>query len=119
MTKLSLLLQDSTVQQIGVSDLWGQISDNEPTQLLNVTLKYKNIRAIYTVLRICSTPTFPIFNLSRFERELLKLHQQMISHFVALDHSVEIFQIRCCFGILKIFDKHNIRICKLIFYQPK
>ena len=50
----------------------------------------------YTLLRICSTPTFPIFNLSGFERELLKLHKQMISHFVALDVGYIICQVQLC-----------------------
>ena len=51
---------------------------------------------IYTVLRICSTPTFSIFSLSGFEREPLKLHKQMIPHCVALDVSYIIFQVRLC-----------------------
>ena len=50
----------------------------------------------YTLLQICSTPTFPIFNLSGFERELLKLHKQMISHFVALDVGYIICQVQLC-----------------------
>ena len=32
----------------------------------------------YTLLRICSTPTFLNFNLSGFEREPLKQHKKMI-----------------------------------------
>ena len=49
---------------------------------------------IYTVLRFCSTPTFPIFNLSGFEREPLKLGKQMIPHFVALDVGSKICQVQ-------------------------
>ena len=48
----------------------------------------------YTLLRICSTPTFPIFNLSGFERELLKLHEEMIPYFVALDVGSKICQVQ-------------------------
>ena len=46
----------------------------------------------YTLLQICSTPTFPNFNLSGFEREPLKLHKQIIPHFVALDVGYKICQ---------------------------
>ena len=53
----------------------------------------------YTLLRICSTPTFPYFNLSEFEREPLKLRKQMISHFVALDVSSKICQVQLCSSI--------------------
>ena len=49
---------------------------------------------LYTVLRFCSTPTFPIFNLSGFEREPLKLGKQMIPHFVALDVGSKICQVQ-------------------------
>ena len=48
----------------------------------------------YTLLRICSTPTIPIFSLSEFEREPLKLHKQMIPHFVALDVDSVICQVQ-------------------------
>ena len=48
----------------------------------------------YTVLRFCSTPTFPIFNLSGFEREPLKLGKQMIPHFVALDVGFKMCQVQ-------------------------
>ena len=57
---------------------------------------YQNI---YTLLRICSTPTFPNFNLSGFEREPLKLRKQMISHFVALDVGSKICQVQLCSSI--------------------
>ena len=50
----------------------------------------------YTLLRICSTPSFPIFNLSRFEREPLKLHKQMTPYFLALDVGSKISQAQLC-----------------------
>ena len=50
----------------------------------------------YTLLRICSTPTFPIFNLSRFEKEPFKLHKQMIPKIVALDICYIICQVQLC-----------------------
>ena len=49
---------------------------------------------IYTVLQFSSTPTFPIFNLSGFEREPLKLGKQMIPHFVALDIGSKICRVQ-------------------------
>ena len=49
---------------------------------------------VYTVLRFCSTPSFPIFNLSEFEREPLKLGKQMIPHFVALVVGSKICQVQ-------------------------
>ena len=51
-------------------------------------------REVYTVLQFCSTPTFPIFNLSGFEKEPLKLGKQIIPHFVSLDVGSKICQVQ-------------------------
>ena len=60
----------------------------------------------YTVLRFYSTPTFPIFNLSGFEREPLKLGKQIIPHFVALDVDSKICQVQ---------QYNSIRSCHTTF----
>ena len=75
----------------------------------------------YTLLRICSTPTFPIFNLSGFERELLKLYKQMISHFVALDVGYIICQVQLCNcirGCYAIFLLKNTLFKQEVVWQP-
>ena len=71
---------------------WGCVCSAWNENWLHLTLWYSTIR--YTVLRFCSTPTFPIFNLSGFEREPLKLGKQMIPHFVALDVGSKICQVQ-------------------------
>ena len=69
---------------------------NGDLEVSSLGIKISSHLDCYTVLQICSTPTFPIFNLSGFERELLKLHKQMISHFVALDVGYIICQVQLC-----------------------
>jgi len=68
------------------------------------------------VLRFCSTPTFPIFNLSGFEREPLKLCKQMISHYVALDVGSKICQVQLCSSIMSC---HRTFVLKSTLFKGK
>ena len=50
----------------------------------------------YTVLRICSTPTFSIFSLSGFERKPFMIDKQMIPHLKPQDVGSKISQVQPC-----------------------